>query len=178
MGWLKIDDGFEEHEKVVQLSDAAHRLWCRAACWCRKPENARTNGFVPWRIVVDLCKGSTQRARALAKELVEARGEPCFRHEHGLWEPMDGGWQFHDWEQFCWRETPSKAWSRAECRAVYDRDGGVCRYCGSVGEPTIDHVVPRCQGGGDGADNLVVACRSCNSRKGGRTPREAGMVLQ
>lgn len=62
----------------------------------------------------------------------------------------------------------------------------VCRYCkgrltlnpGARDEATVDHVVPRCQGGVHDMGNLVLACRHCNSRKGGRTPEQAGMVLQ
>lgn len=70
-----------------------------------------------------------------------------------------------------------KEWSSATLNHVFARDGGACRYCGSLDNPTFDHVAPRCQGGGDEAENLVVACRSCNSRKGGRTPEQAGMAL-
>lgn len=55
--------------------------------------------------------------------------------------------------------------------------GARCRYCGGGEYLAVDHVVPRCQGGGDELSNLVVACKSCNSRKGGRTPEQAGMVL-
>lgn len=63
--------------------------------------------------------------------------------------------------------------------------GGGCSYCldemtleqGSPKEATIDHLVPRCKGGTDDPANLVIACRSCNSRKGGRTPEQAGMRL-
>jgi hypothetical protein len=70
-------------------------------------------------------------------------------------------------------------WSRAAYPHVYERDDYACRYCGSVDDSlSVDHVVPRCQGGGDGADNLVLACKPCNSRKGGRTPEQAGMVLR
>lgn len=71
-----------------------------------------------------------------------------------------------------------KSWSTSGYQAVFERDGRACRYCGSEEALSIDHVVPRCQGGLDNSDNLVVACRSCNSRKGGRTPEQAGMVLQ
>ena len=39
------------------------------------------------------------------------------------------------------------------------------------------NVVPRSQGGPDTWENLVCACVRCNSRKGGRTPQEAGEVL-
>lgn len=69
-------------------------------------------------------------------------------------------------------------WSTENYQHVYERDGKACRYCGASEDLTIDHVLPRCQGGGDGAENLAVACRACNSRKGGRTPAQAGMVLQ
>ena len=70
-----------------------------------------------------------------------------------------------------------KKWSKRNYDAALERDG-VCRYCGGDDDLTIDHIVPRCQGGGDELRNLAVACRPCNSRKGGRTPEQAGMVLQ
>ncbi len=42
-----------------------------------------------------------------------------------------------------------------------------CCYCGSTEKLSLDHLVPRHLEGGDGADNLVWACRKCNSSKGG-----------
>ena len=36
---------------------------------------------------------------------------------------------------------------------------------------------PRVQGGENSWENLVCACVKCNARKGGRTPRQAGMRL-
>ncbi len=71
-----------------------------------------------------------------------------------------------------------RSWSRAAYDAVYSRDGRKCRYCGAADRLTIDHVVPRIQGGDDTPENLVVACKSCNSRKRGRTPEQAGMELR
>lgn len=60
------------------------------------------------------------------------------------------------------------------------RDGYRCQYCG--GEPgvrdlNVDHVLPRSRGGRDSWENLVIACRGCNLRKGKNTPDEAGMRL-
>jgi len=61
---------------------------------------------------------------------------------------------------------------------IMRRDRRVCQYCGSKdGLMTIDHVVPRSQGGGDTWENLVCACSDCNNMKGDRTPHEAGMKL-
>lgn len=61
-------------------------------------------------------------------------------------------------------------------RAVFLRDDNRCQYCGK-GAENLDHVVPKSQGGQHMWENVVAACRRCNSRKGGRTPREAGLQL-
>lgn len=62
-------------------------------------------------------------------------------------------------------------------RAVFVRDEGFCQYCGKTAE-NIDHVVPKSRGGIHAWENVVASCRRCNSRKGGRTPVEAGLVLR
>ena len=65
-------------------------------------------------------------------------------------------------------------------RNIYTRDGSRCQYCGRsfpTRELTLDHVVPRVQGGENSWTNLVCACVRCNARKGGRTPVQAGMRL-
>ncbi|MDP7006484.1 MAG: HNH endonuclease [Phycisphaerales bacterium] len=65
-------------------------------------------------------------------------------------------------------------------RNLYARDKNRCQYCGkrfSASDLTLDHVVPRVQGGGNSWANLVCACLKCNTRKGGRTPKQAHMTL-
>lgn len=65
-------------------------------------------------------------------------------------------------------------------RNIFARDHNRCQYCGkgfSTSELSLDHVVPRSQGGGASWQNLVCCCVSCNSRKGGRTPVQAHMPL-
>lgn len=60
------------------------------------------------------------------------------------------------------------------------RDSYRCQYCGravSRIDSSMDHVVPRSQGGGTSWANVVIACHRCNRRKGGRTPLEARMRL-
>ena len=60
---------------------------------------------------------------------------------------------------------------------VFRRDGQKCQYCGSERELTLDHVMPRSRGGKSSWDNLITACKSCNSKKGDLTPEEAKMPL-
>jgi hypothetical protein len=43
-----------------------------------------------------------------------------------------------------------------------------CSYCGSRTNLAADHLVPLHSGGPDLGDNLVWACRSCNSSKGAK----------
>ncbi len=63
-------------------------------------------------------------------------------------------------------------------REIFVRDQHTCQYCGKTGNDlTLDHVVPRHRGGGHTWENLVAACRTCNHRKGDRTPEEARLRL-
>jgi 5-methylcytosine-specific restriction endonuclease McrA len=77
---------------------------------------------------------------------------------------------------------PVGRWIRPERRlALYIRDGYACVLCGvdlSSGDPrncTLDHHVPRCQGGTNDNSNLYLACRPCNSRRI-RTPKQLRKV--
>ena len=63
---------------------------------------------------------------------------------------------------------------------IYARDNHSCQYCGDRFPPpqlTFDHVVPVAQGGRKDWENIVTCCITCNRRKGGRTPEQAGMRL-
>lgn len=61
---------------------------------------------------------------------------------------------------------------------ILRRDGHKCVYCGKSDVVlTIDHILPKSRGGEDSWENLISACPRCNSKKGDRTPSEAGMPL-
>ena len=66
-------------------------------------------------------------------------------------------------------------------RNIFKRDRYSCQYCGAQpksDELTIDHVVPRAQGGQSTWENCVLACVDCNHRKADRTPDQAHMRLR
>ena len=52
-----------------------------------------------------------------------------------------------------------------------------CGYCQRYNATTMDHIIPRRQFGESTPDNLVWACRACNSAKGGKTPEQALMKI-
>ena len=65
-------------------------------------------------------------------------------------------------------------------RNIFARDNNQCQYCGKrfpTTELSLDHVLPRSQGGQSTWENIVCACIRCNVRKGGRTPKQAHMTL-
>ena len=65
-------------------------------------------------------------------------------------------------------------------RNIFARDNNQCQYCGKrypTNELSLDHVVPRSQGGQSTWENIVCACIDCNVRKGGRTPKQAHLSL-
>ena len=67
-------------------------------------------------------------------------------------------------------QTPSRA-------MIYKRDNNKCQYCGATRSLTIDHVIPKSRGGGDTWENLVVACSSCNVKKGDKFLEQTSMKL-
>jgi len=57
-------------------------------------------------------------------------------------------------------------------RTIFDDErvklqtGQICNYCGSTEKLALDHIFPQKYGGQDNAENLIFACKTCNSSKG------------
>ena len=63
---------------------------------------------------------------------------------------------------------------------LFARDRNICAYCGDhfhETELTREHIRPFGQQGVDHWMNVVTSCKSCNHRKGNRTPEQANMPL-
>jgi 5-methylcytosine-specific restriction endonuclease McrA len=72
--------------------------------------------------------------------------------------------------------VPYRAQAPLTRRAVFARDHWACQYCGAAAE-NLDHVVPKSRGGAHAWDNVVAACRRCNSKKENRLIEEVGLHL-
>jgi len=58
---------------------------------------------------------------------------------------------------------------------IFIRDNDTCQYCMKKfkrKDLTIDHIIPRDQGGTSNWDNIVACCGDCNAQKANRTQRE------
>lgn len=68
---------------------------------------------------------------------------------------------------------------RAKKRFLWKRDGNRCWLCGGVlgrlgdegpWEPTLDHIIPRSRDGSNAIENLRLAHKLCNGRRGSTHP--------
>jgi len=74
-------------------------------------------------------------------------------------------------------KVPFRARAALNRRAVFARDNHRCQYCNGAAE-NIDHVIPRSRGGSHTWENVVAACRRCNTRKEDHLVHETGLVLR
>lgn len=82
MTWFKVDDSFAFHPKAMAAGNAALGLWVRAGSWAAQQ---LTDGRIPSGLLQTL-GGKPRDARRLV--------------DVGLWLEVDGGWLFHDWDEF------------------------------------------------------------------------------
>lgn len=84
MPWIRFEDNFDEHPKIVGLDDQSFRLYVRATAYAARH---LTDGFVP--------RSATKALRAndwarCAGRLIRA----------GLWEAVEGGYRIHDYHDY------------------------------------------------------------------------------
>lgn len=83
MSWLKIDDGFAEHPKIIDLSDRAFRLHVAALCYTARN---LTDGVLSARSV-QVCSALASASRRHIVELREAE----------LWVEFNDGYLIKDY---------------------------------------------------------------------------------
>lgn len=107
--------------------------------------------------------GVCDSPREAVRLLVESRRQQLADEtaRHAEWLRQRGEWVRIGAERYLLRLK----------RAVMEA-GGPCTYCKAPNPRTVDHIVPSSRGGVDHPTNLTIACGSCNSTKGNRTPDE------
>jgi len=148
--YITVDVGMPEHPLVVGLSSRAYvaliTLWCTCGELAHEGTISRA----------ELHQSVAPRARRelLASGIIAERPDGrVVLDTTGLF----GGWH---------RRRGRPRISDTVRVMVFQRDGWVCRVCGSRDLLTLDHIYPWSLGGSDGPENLQTLCQSCNSRKG------------
>ena len=104
MSWVKLDDGFSEHPKILAAGPLGLALWACGLAYCNR-QKAR-DGFIPAAKVPILYP--IPQPMKVAARLVAV----------GLWEETDDGFVVHDYHEF----QPSEDMRQA--RAEAGRRGG------------------------------------------------------
>lgn len=109
MTYVKVDDQFPEHPKVIDIGPLAEALWLRGLCYASRN---LTDGFVPLGY---LKRMGDLDAIALATSLADA----------GLWQECEGGYRVHQYSD--WQRTREEIDAIAEVRAEAGRRGGLAK---------------------------------------------------
>lgn len=116
MTWVKLDDQFPDHPKVIAAGPDAAWLYVAGLCFASK---YLTDGFVPTHMLQHLTK--QKRPEVLVARLVEL----------GMWSEVDGGWAIHDYA----KHQRTRAQIEAE-RAAASRRQSQRRHGVTTGEVT------------------------------------------
>ena len=81
MGWVRLDDNFADHPKVIALGDTAFRLYIEGLCYSNRQ---LTDGFIPNAVYTKLSGNDD------AQFLIEA----------GLWEDTEGGFLIRSYTEY------------------------------------------------------------------------------
>ena len=105
MGWLKLDDQYDDHEKIVAAGPLAELLDLRAMLFCARRE---TDGFVPYTQLSALCR-----------DIPAPKKKAALLVKVGRWtdSPDEGGWWVHDFLEY----NPSRVEKEAEREAARAR---------------------------------------------------------
>lgn len=117
LSWVRLDDGFPGHRKVLPLSDAAFRLHVAALCHCNQQGNDGHMDRAALRVLSGYLS-HPQKAATASKELEDA----------GLWEKTETGWTIHDflvYQQSSDQKKASNQRAAERMRKMRDRLSGV-----------------------------------------------------
>lgn len=151
---------------VLPVLEAIHKVF-KGRFDCVDIESGVTYDFESW---VQNWNDATRTAKIAAEKAIHMN--------NGLWMVLPEVIVCKDYRGFGYRVTNRKPkFSRTN---IYRRDRNTCQFCGHkfpTEELTLDHVTPKSKGGQMNWLNIVLACTTCNNKKGNKTMAEAKLKL-
>lgn len=128
MTWVRIDEEFARHPKVLEAGPLGMAMQISALCYCNQ---YLTDGFVPHSVVPGLLSFDGLGMRMWKGELIgggeDATWELVVQDmvRSGLWTEVPGGYEIHDFHDY----QPSKAevLELREARKEAGRKGGLAK---------------------------------------------------
>lgn len=116
---------------------------------------------LPWGVLYNKHKDKPQDASKLEKEVVRLMADEDVSNKRGIYTYVLDGDE---------RNLSIRAFSDAQKREAYERQGGVCPKCKkkfAIEEMEGDHITPWSKNGRTIADNCQMLCKDDNRRKSG-----------
>lgn len=165
MPWIRLDDQFPDHPKVIEAGPLASWLYVCGIGYCNR---LLTDGFIPSGQVRKLA--DVDSAGELAARLVAV----------GLWDEAEGGYRVTDairWEgqpDSATQDERNSAAYRNWRHAVLARDGHTCQDCGYQDVRLhVHHLYPFAEYPElrTDIDNGISLCVECHGARHGRRLR-------
>jgi hypothetical protein len=115
MSWIKLDDQWMDHPKMILVGRDARDMWLASVTYCSKH---LTDGFFSDKLLPQL---AVMAGVDVAKvwQFATALVEVC------LWDACDGGYMVHDYLEY--NPTKEQALATREARKEAGRAGGVAK---------------------------------------------------
>jgi hypothetical protein len=103
MPWVRIDEEFPHHPKVVKAGPLGMAMQVAALCYCNR---YLTDGFVPRSVAATLLDLDGLGMRMWMGELAGGGEDATWQlvvgdlEDAGLWEKAEGGWRIHDYHDY------------------------------------------------------------------------------
>lgn len=163
MSWARVDDGFDDHPKVVAILDdddpaaatAAIALWTLCLTWAHR--NTRKRGKTPGLLPAGL-------PRRFVGSLAKAGVELLVKNR--LWDEVDDGWMIHDFADYLPTDQTREARSEA------GRAGAAKRW-GKGADGNLPSGSHRADSKGDGTANGKTMAKHGSRAKNGAVDARA-----
>lgn len=139
MAWVRIDDKFAQHPKLVKAGPLGIALHVAAICYCNQH---LTDGFIPKASVAGLLNFDGIAIHCWSNELTGGGEDATWEIvvddlvSGGLWHTVEGGWLIHDYLEYqspkdkilkARREAAERQgrWRQNRHKAITDQRNGV-----------------------------------------------------
>lgn len=115
MSWIKLDDQWMDHPKIIMAGRDARDIWLASITWCAKH---LTDGEFPANLLPSL-------AVAAGVDVANCQGFARALLDVGLWEETENGYLIHDYLEY--NPSREQALATKEARKQAGRAGGVAK---------------------------------------------------
>lgn len=166
--WVKLYEDINHDPRLLSVGLSAQAVYFRLLPLVKRGGGSLV--AVPSKTLTDTVAVALHQPRDVVSELLgELAAVELIRIADGQLYALG---HRELWSSINDDETEWALARRAHAGWIFQRDGNRCVYCGLSADLTLDHVIPKSRGGSHEPENLVTACRPCNSSKGARTPEE------